>query len=131
METYSISVTCGVVFVGDRTQDNELSGNSGLSTGVVVVITFAVTFIVSVTATAIITFIVAYVCAKRTLEKTIANNTTHNPNDPIPQEKMLYEEVCLPSHTVTKNNLELQPNPAYGISHKVTMDTNPAYESCK
>ena len=28
-------------------------------------------------------------------------------------------------------DLELQPNPAYGTSHKVTMDTNPAYESCK
>ena len=108
-----------------------MSDNSELSSVTVAVITFAVTFIVSVTATAIITFIVAYVCVKRTLEKTIANNTTHNPNDPIPQEKMLYEEVCLPSHTVTKNNLELQPNPAYGTSHKVVMDTNPAYESCK
>ena len=70
---------------------------------------------------------------KRTLEKTIANNTTHNPNDPIlvPQEKVLYEEVCLPSHTVTKNDLELQSNPAYGTSDKVVMDTNPAYVSCK
>ena len=104
---------------------------SGLSTGVAFVITFAVTFIVSVTATAIITFIVAYVCVKRTLEKTIVNNTTHNPKDPIPQEKMLYEEVCLPSHTVTKDDLELQPNPAYGTNHKVVMDTNPAYESYK
>ena len=118
-------------FAGDRIQDIERLENSGLSTGVAVVITFAVTFIVSVTATAIITFIVAYVCVKRTLEKTIANNTTHNPNDPIPQEKVLYEEVCLPSHTVTKNDLELQPNPAYGISHEVVMDANPAYESCK
>ena len=44
------------------------------------------------------------VSVKRTLEKTMANNTTHNPNDPILQE-MLYEKVCLPSHTVTKNDL--------------------------
>ena len=44
---------------------------------------------------------------KRTLEKTKANNTTHNPNDSISQEN--YEEVCLPSHTVTKNDLEIQP----------------------
>ena len=114
----------------DRSCTKE-SDNSGLSTGVAVVITFAITFIVSVTATAIITFIVAYMCVKRTLEKTIANNTTHNPNDPIPQEKVLYEEVCLPSHTVTKNDLELQPNPAYSTSHEVVMDANPAYESCK
>ena len=48
---------------------------------------------------------------------------------PVPQEKVLYEQVCLPSQT--KNNLELQLNPAYGTSHKVIMDTNPAYESCK
>ena len=73
------------------------------------------------------------ISAKRTLEKTIANNTTHNPNDPIPQEKMLFEEVCLPSHTVIKNDLELQPNPTYGTSHefKVAMDTNSAYENYK
>ena len=106
----------------------ESSDSSGLSTGAVVVITFTVTFIVSVTATAIITFIVAYVCVKRAFEK--ANNT-HNPNDPMPQEKVLYEQVCIPSKTVTKNDLELQPNPAYGTSYKITMDTNPAYESCK
>ena len=85
-------------------------------------------FIVSVTATAIITFIVAYVCVKRTFEK--ANNT-HNPNDPMPQEKVLYEQVCIPSKTVTKNDLELQPNPAYGTSHEVVMNTNPAYEIFK
>ena len=86
------------------------------------------TFIVSVTATAIITFIVAYVCVKRTFEKA---NDTHNPNDLMPQEKVLYEQVCIPSKTVTKNDLELQPNPAYGTSHEVVMDTNPAYEIFK
>ena len=71
------------------------------------------------------------VSVKRTLEKTMANYTTHNPNDPILQEKMLYEEVCLSSHTVTKNDLELKPNLAYATSHKVVVDTNPAYQSCK
>ena len=49
----------------------------------------------------------------------------------MPQEKVLYEQVCIPSKTVTKNDLELQPNPAYGTSHKVVMATNPAYESCQ
>ena len=75
-----------------------------------------------------------YACVKRTLENA---NSTHSlskqsPREKqSPQEKVLYEQVCLPSHTVTKNDLELQPNPAYGTSHKVIMDTNPAYESCK
>ena len=107
---------------------NEASDSSGLSNGAAVAITFAVTFIVSVTATAIISFIVAYVCVKRTFKK--ANNT-HNPNEPMPQEKVLYEQVCIPSKTVNKNDVELQPNPAYGTSCKVAMDTNPAYESYK
>ena len=35
------------------------------------------------------------------------------------------------SHTSNKANVQLQPNPAYGTSDKVIMDTNPAYESCK
>ena len=103
-----------------------MSDDSGLSTVAVAVVASAVTFIVSVTATAIITFITAYVCVKRTFEK--VNNT---PNEPVLQEKVIYEQVCLPSHTVTKNDLELQPNPAYGTNSKVVMDTNPAYESCK
>ena len=47
------------------------------------------------------------------------------------EEKALYEQVSLPSHTVTKDDLELQPNPAYGASNNVVMDTNPAYESYK
>ena len=43
-----------------------------------------------------------------------------------------YEEVHTHSHTVSgKNDLELQPNPAYGTSNKVIMDINPAYASCK
>ena len=32
---------------------------------------------------------------------------------------------------LSKSDLELQPNPAYGTSHEVTMVTNPAYESYK
>ena len=109
-----------------------LTVNSGLSTVEVAVIPFAaMTFILTLTVTAIITFIVTYVCVKRTLDK--ANTHNHKHQSPDPQEKVLYEQVCLPSHTVTKNDLELQPNPAYGTytSHKVIMDTNPAYESCK
>ena len=85
--------------------DIESSDSSGLSTGAVGVITL--------TVTAIITFIMTYcVCVKRTLEKA---NSTHNLIKQSPQEKVLYEQVCLPSHTVTKNDLELQPNPACNL----------------
>ena len=117
-------------YAGNGMSDIEKSDDSGLSTGAVAIITFAVTFIVSVTVTAIITFIVIYcVCVKRILDK--ANTQYLKHQSPDPQEKVLYEQVTLPSRTVTKNDLELQPNPAYGTSHKMIMDTNPAYESCK
>ena len=108
--------------------DIERSDSSELSTAAVGVITCAVTFILTLTVTAIITFIVTYyVCVKRTFDKA----DTHDHNKQSPQEKIVYEEVRPPSHTVTKNDLELQPNPAYGTSHDVIMDTNPAYESYK
>ena len=68
---------------------------------------------------------VMYICIKKQYEKTY--------NKQSPQEKVSYEQVCLPSHTsnITKDDVELQANPAYGTSHEVIMDTNPAYESCK
>ena len=53
-----------------------------------------------------------------------------SPASPLPTA-LLYEQVGPTNQTITKNDLELQPNPAYGTSHKVIMDTNPAYESCK
>ena len=45
------------------------------------------------------------------------------------QETALYEQVNLSNKTTTKDNFDLQPNPAYGTSQKVIMDTNPAYET--
>ena len=117
---------CGL-FSGNTMTDIESSDDLRLSTVVVVIV--SVTFILTLTVTAIITFIVACACVKRSLDK--ANTHNLKQQSPGPQEKVLYEQVCLPSHTVTKNDLELQPNPAYGTSHKMIMDTNPAYESCK
>ena len=110
------------VFIGSSNQGGD--DDSDNTVAVAVVITFAVTFIVSVTATAIITFIVAYVCVKRKF-------VNANPSNTLPQEKVLYEQVRPSSHSITKDDLELQPNPAYGTSHKVTMDATPAYESIK
>ena len=103
--------------------------------------TFVVTFIITLTATAIVTFMVTCVCVKRQYES--PNNKQspqeENPNNNqspqqekvLNEEKALYEPVSLPSHIVTKEDLELQPNPAYGTSNNVVMDTNPAYESYK
>ena len=105
--------------------------SSELSTAAVSVVACAVTFTLTLTVTAIITFIVTYyACVKKTFKKA----DTHDHNKQSPQDKIVYEEVRPPiasSHAVTKNDLELQPNPAYGTSHNITMDTNPAYESYK
>lgn len=36
------------------------------------------------------------------------------------------------NHPIAKDDLELEPNPAYGTGRKVVKDTTiPAYESCK
>ena len=86
------------------------------------------TFIL-LTVTIIITFIITYVCVKRTFDKANTHDVKHQ--SPDPQEMVLYEQVGPRNQTITKIDLELQPNPAYGTSHKVIMDTNPAYESCK
>ena len=100
-------------------------GSDSLSSGAVAAITFSVTFILTLTAATLIASIITYICVKKKLEGTLSlsNQST--------QEKVLYEQMSLPSSTVSKNNVELQPNPAYGASHKVVMDTNPAYESYK
>ena len=97
-----------------------------LSTGATVAITFVITFILTLIIATIITFIVTYVCIKQKFEKILQDLKNERQNKTV-----LYEQVGLPSHTVTKDDLELQPNPAYGTSNKVTMDINPAYESCK
>ena len=77
------------------------------------------------TVTAIVTFFVTYYCVKKKFGIEL------KPNNQPPQPTGLYELVDLSNKTVTKEDLELQPNPAYGTSHKVIMDTNPAYESYK
>ena len=82
------------------------------------------TFIVSVTATAIITFIVTYHCVKRKILN--ANDKDHSL-----QEKVLYEQVNSPSHSINKNYVELQKNPAYGSNAEALKGTTPVYESCK
>ena len=97
-----------------------------LSTGAAVAITFVITFILTLIITAVITFIVAYICVKRRFEK-----IQQDLKDKQQNKSILYEQVGLSSHTDTKDDLELQPNPAYGTSVKVIMDTNLAYESYK
>ena len=104
--------------------------SDGLSTGAVAAITFVVTFIVTLTATVIVTFMVTCVCVKKQYE---SPNNKQSPQEEkaMNEEKVLYERASQPSRSVTKDDLELQPNPAYGTSCEVVIDNNPAYESYK
>ena len=112
------------------TQIATFNGNvlhlDSLSTEAAVIITFGITFILTLIITAVITFIVTYICVKRKFEKILQDMKDKQKN-----KTEIYKQVVQPTNTVTKGALELQPNPAYGTSHKVTMDINPAYESCK
>ena len=102
------------------------SEDSGLSTGAAVAITFVVTLIISITVTAVTTFIVThYVSVKKVFQK--ADDNVYTLNKQPPQDQALYEQVCLPSRTVAKDDLKLQPNPAYGI-YKSSCDHE--YQSC-
>ena len=63
-----------------------------------------------------------YRCVKKQLEKSNKNESTKEKVD------QAYEQVSSTNPTVAKDEFELQPNPAYDTSHKVIMDTDPAYE---
>ena len=110
------------MLIGSGTLSDSKSGDSSSSTEVVVAVVCIVT---SVTVTAVITFIITYVFVKRKIE------SKNDPKYQSTEEKVLYEQVSSPNSTITKKVLELQPNPAYGVSHEVNMDSNPAYESCQ
>ena len=103
------------------------SESNSLSTVAVATITFTLTFIITLTVTAIVTFIVTYYCVKKKFGIELKLKNQLQPS----QETALYEQVCPSNKRITKDNFELQTNPAYATSHKVIMDTNPAYESCK
>ena len=116
---------CVIIGLDETLDPGETDGSDDCEcTGTAIVVTCIVTFVVSVTIASIITFIATYLCVKRKFE-----NVKYQ--SPDTQQKVLYEEVSSRSHTITKNDLEMQSNPAYGTSSKVIMDVNPAYESCK
>ena len=116
---------CVYVQTGSCTPSDSKSDDSSLSTGAVAAVTCIVTLIISVTVSTVITFVVTYVCVKRKFES--KNEHTHQSTE----EEVFYEQVSSPTSIITKNNLELQPNPAYGVSYKVNMDSNPAFQNCK
>ena len=94
-----------------------------LSTEAAVTITFVITFILTLIIATVISTIITYICVKRKFERIF--------KDKEQNKTVLYEQVGPSNQTITMKDLELKPNPAYGTSHQVIMDTNPAYESYK
>ena len=117
INTHYLSVR---LFIG---QHNSLGSDSDSSSNGAAVTTAVLTIIITLTATVVVASIVAYFCVKKKHKKTL------DLSNQLPQEMVLYEQISLPSHTVSKNNVELQPNPAYGTSYKIVMDSNPAHAS--
>ena len=108
-----------------------MSDDSGMTntgfTILIVIITFTVTFVLTVT---IYTAVITFIFVKKAPEQV---NDAKTPDDPPSQEEAFYDQLMPSSNSITEDDhLELQPNPAYGSSHKEIMDTrsNPVYESC-
>ena len=120
-----IDYTIGVDF--DSSSDYSSSQSNG-AVGVVVAIACVITFIVTLIATVIITFIVISIFVKKKFADITKDTTGEQPT--ATTDEVIYETVGPPSQMNDKADLEL-PNPGYDTSHKVDMDTNPAYGSSK
>jgi len=66
--------------------------------------------------------LVTFVIVKKKFEKIY--KTTHQPTQQMP----VYETVS--TTCITKSDMKLEANPAYGTSDRVAMNDNPAYQSC-
>ena len=71
------------------------------------------TLILTLIITAVITFVVTYIGVKRKVQKTLQDLKDKQQNNTL-----LYEQIVLPNHTVTKDD---------DSSHKVTIGSNSTY----
>ena len=97
------------------------------SNGAVLATACVVTFIVTLTTT----FIVVYIFVKNKFASTAKDTTSKQQQQPAATTAtVIYDTVGPPNQKTAKADMEII-NPAYNKSHKVNMNTNPAYESCK
>ena len=101
--------------------DTHLLELDSLSTEAAVII-FGLTFVLTLIITAVITFIFTYICVKQKVQKILQDLKDKQQNNTV-----LYKQIVPPNHTVTKDDLELRSNPAYGTSQKVNMYSNSTY----
>ena len=90
-----------------------------------------ITFIVTLITTVTITFTVVYIFVKNKFVSAAEDTTSKQQQQPaVTTDTVIYDTVGPPSRTSDKADMEVV-NPAYTKNHKVAMDTNPAYKSCK
>ena len=100
-----------------------LCNNVGsLSTEVAVATTFVMTFILTLIIATIITAIITYICVKQKFERIIQDLKNKEQGKIV-----LYEQVGPSNQAITKDGLELQPNPVYGTSRELIYN---GYQSC-
>ena len=101
--------------------DSKSDSNSE-SNGAVLATACVITFIVTLTTT----FIVVYIFVKNKFAST-AKDTISKQQPAATTATVIYDTVGPPNQKTAKADMEII-NPK---SHKVNMNTNPAYESCK
>ena len=92
-----------------------------------------ITFIVTLITTVTITFTVVYIFVKNKFVSAAEDTTSKQQQQQQPAvttDTVIYDTVGPPSRTSDKADMEIV-NPAYTENHKVAMDSNPAYKSCK
>ena len=110
-----------VSYISLNILESSSSDSDSLFTGAAVVIGCIVTSIVALLVTAIITIVVTYICVKKKFSQDKSDK-----QKVAATSALVYDSV---GHNMESKeaDLELQQNPAYGISH---MDSNIVYESC-
>ena len=89
-----------------------------------------ITFIVTLITTVTITFTVVYIFVKNKFVSAAEDTTSKQQQPAVTTDTVIYDTVGPPSQTSDKADMEVV-NPAYTKNHKVAMDSNPAYKSCK
>lgn len=104
------------IYVGTESDSSD-SGLLSFASDLVIIIAFAVILVLCIIITALIMFIVMCVCIRRKYKSAFASQPEKSPYHTVDQ-------------SITKNDLDLHPNPAYAAGDNMTMNSNPAYKTC-
>ena len=96
----------------------------------VIIRVFAVILVLCIIITALITFIVMCICIRRTYKRSSYAYDSNAQSSLSSKPSYQPANVGQSDGTITKNEVGLHPNPAYGANEKMNMNSNPAYKIC-